>query len=298
MGANHAVLQRAGITRQSSYVEGESRTNAPDGGDEGAGARTVMVATDGSMRSLRILPHAEAFASRSGASVRLVHILPPDGPVALDGIGQEGQRETVVYSRGRSESLAEAIARVASELQADLIAMHTEHSFSGMRHAAKGSVTLDVLDQTHIPLLVSGPSIGEAAHGSRRFVVATDGSPPSDWALLRQAGWLLERSFEVTLLEVYMPRLGDEAEREEIQSAEARLDQLKQRLIGESSFAVESAPDPRQVESRVVEKALELEALGIAMSTEAHRRMRHLVLGSVSMAILRKSPLPLLLASR
>jgi nucleotide-binding universal stress UspA family protein len=50
------------------------------------------------------------------------------------------------------------------------------------------------------------------------------------------------------------------------------------------------------VDTTIIETAQELGAHAIAMSTHGHSAGRHVVMGSVAMLLLGRSPLPLLLA--
>jgi nucleotide-binding universal stress UspA family protein len=124
----------------------------------------ILVMTDGSRRSLRVLPHAARLAAVTKASLLLTRVLDPltdcgdeqapslaeatrrvaarwqqqlDAQVA--GLGVPASASVVIKTR--SESRSHAIVRHADESEARLIAMST-HGGGLLRRVALGSVAV------------------------------------------------------------------------------------------------------------------------------------------------------------
>lgn len=131
--------------------------------------RNLLVPLDGSALAEAILTPAADLAYALGAHVTLLHV------VHSGAMGRARTAEAETYLHRIRQRLldrdlhvhvcvtsygapAEAICRSAQELGADLVALAT-HGRTGLGRALLGSVTLDVLHGSELPLLVRRPAL-------------------------------------------------------------------------------------------------------------------------------------------
>jgi nucleotide-binding universal stress UspA family protein len=269
--------------------------------------KPVLVTTDGSAHSHRVLPHAALLATALNAPLTLVQV--PDETEAdadhareaaiatLARLGIDG--EVVVEAREGREKAAEAILRVAGRLDAAVLAIDSR-GHGALRHALHGSVALDVLGTASLPLLVSGPVLELPAREaeSYRIVATSDGSPASEAALHALGTLAGDGGFEITLLRVHEHEPGGHDNEAAMQACRDELEAARG-LLPESlkvETVVREIPRGAGVDTAIVEKAQELGAHAIAISTHGHSARRHVVMGSVALTLLGRSPVPLLLA--
>lgn len=143
--------------------------------------RHIVVPLDGSTASEAVLGPARDLARAAGAQITLLHVISDPavfGPRIMtfrpDRVGAELDRvlsyledlaeelrdagvDTTVYAN-KGNRPASAIAHMARELDADVIALAT-HGYGGMKRTVLGSVTDKLLRTTHVPLLVVRPPI-------------------------------------------------------------------------------------------------------------------------------------------
>lgn len=143
--------------------------------------RHIVVPLDGSSASETVLGPARDLALASEARITLVHVMSdptvfgsrtvtfrPDRVrpeldrtlsylEALADELREAGVETMVHTN-RGNRPAAAIAQVARELDADVIALAT-HGLGGVKRTVLGSVTDKLLTSTHVPLLVVRPPV-------------------------------------------------------------------------------------------------------------------------------------------
>jgi nucleotide-binding universal stress UspA family protein len=159
--------------------------------------RTIVVPLDGSPLAEAALPHAYLLAAEAGSTVLLLRVV--HGRATLNGTDAAlAEAETYLEHVQRHISAggvsvrthvatgtpAEAIASVAAQQDADMIAMGT-HGRSGLRRMLLGSVTNAVLLATPLPVLLvraeHRPAVQLGAY--RRLLVPLDATPPSEDAL-------------------------------------------------------------------------------------------------------------------
>ena len=159
----------------------------------------ILVTTDGSERSLCVLPHAARLAEALGAELVLGRVLDPrtdaagemaerldDAVARVAGRWQaelaalmekHGVAGTVHVARRKwAEEFPAAIHRAADELGASTLAMSSRGA-GALRHALLGSVTMGVIAQADLPVMALGecpPAPGNT--GPYHIVVAFDGS--------------------------------------------------------------------------------------------------------------------------
>jgi nucleotide-binding universal stress UspA family protein len=265
----------------------------------------VLVTTDGSAHSHRVLPHAALLAGALGTPLTLLQVLDKAGEdferavaeatSTLTRLGLDG--EVVVEARESREGAAEAILRVAAGRGASVLALDSR-GHGSLRHALQGSVALDVLKTATLPLLVSGPNLELAAQAARpyRIVATSDGSPASA-AALRGLASLAGEGFELTLLRVHEDEPAGIGNEDAVQACRDELEAAR-RLLPPSlpvETVVQEIRRGAGVDTAIIEKAREVGAHAIAISTHGHSARRHVVMGSVALTLLGRSPLPLLL---
>jgi nucleotide-binding universal stress UspA family protein len=267
--------------------------------------RPVLATTDGSEHSYRILPHAAQLADALGTRLALLSVVDAKEQAQADSELREtlsrhgiaGEALTTVTNEG--EHVAGAILRVATETDAAVIALDSR-GHGAFRHILHGSVAHDLLRQSDRPLLVSGPNVGDAsaAAGPYRIVITNDGSPASEAVLHALAPLLTPGRFELTLLRIHEHAPGGQDESAALAACEAELAQVR-RLLPESlsvTTLVRTIPLGAGVDTAIIEKARELGAQAIALSTHGVSAREHVVMGSLATLLLGRSTLPLILA--
>lgn len=283
----------------------------------------ILVTTDGSRRSLRVLPHAARLALVTGTSLLLTRVLDPlvdcgdepaptlaeatervsarwqtqlDRLAAAQGVPGEGS----VVVKARSEEPAHAIMRHADERGARLIAMAT-HGGGLLRRVALGSVAVGVLSETSLPVMMAGPRTGARRDGlPYRVLATTDGSPAAALALpaLRQVlEGAANADVELALLRVH------EAAGEPLTPGAAQAAAEKQLAAfarrAPRRFAMES--EVREVSrhglvaEEILDCAAERGADVVWMSTHGASFSRQVLLGSVALGMVGRSPVPVVL---
>ena len=269
--------------------------------------KPVLVTTDGSPRSHRVLPHAALLATALNAPLVLVQVL--DGSESDGDAAQKSAVDTLAHlhiegdvrveAREGRETTTSAVLRVADQLDAAVLALDSR-GHGALRHALHGSVAADLLQNASIPVLVSGPNLELAAHEAApyRIVATSDGSKASE-ALLHHLTALGEsEGCNVTLLRVHEHEPGKLDDAAAVQLHRDELEAAR-KLMPESmqvEVVLREIPRGAGVDTAIIEKAQEVEAHAIAMSTQGHSARRHVVIGSVALTLLGRSPVPLLLA--
>lgn len=272
----------------------------------------ILCTTDGSRQSLHVVPHAAALAQAMGMELALARIYEggaetqgdgdrvKDLHSALEQCGATGR--PIVAWRQDGEDTASAIARVATEAGAALIAMDSR-GVGAVRHAVFGSTAINVLRKSGCPVLVTGPAAGPAATATAdayRLAITTDGSPASRSAFVK-LGPLLEAScLAVSVIGVYVPELADAPLTIELERREATCRAAAAMLPGciTPSVRVVRGEEFERTEHAIVRAAHEAGASAIAMGTHGRGRSLHLFLGSVALGTVERSDLPVILCGQ
>jgi nucleotide-binding universal stress UspA family protein len=267
--------------------------------------RPVLVTTDGSAHSHRVLPHAALLATALGTRVALLQVIEEDDPARLETelhgtlsrLGIDG--DVLVRTAHEDEDVAPAILRIATETDAVVLALDSR-GHGALRHVLHGSVTLDLLKDAGLPLLVSGPNLDPppARAEPYRIVVTNDGSPASEAVLHALSPLLAPGRFEVTLLRIHEHEPGGEDNAAALAACERELARARELLPASLPVTtlVRDIPLMAGVDTAIIEEAQELGAHAIAMSTQGVSASRHVIIGSMATTMLGRSPLPLLLA--
>ena len=281
----------------------------------------ILVTTDGSAHSRRVLPHAAAFASTRGTSILLLRVIDRD----KDIVGESGEPSEAALERtlravvadnaatlrvdgiqgeplatvlGPEESVADAIVRVAHERGVAMLAMHTR-GHNAMHHALQGSTALKVLGRTMLPVMLTGAEVAEVpAVQPYRVVVTSDGSPASREVIRALGPLLLPGRFAVTLLRVHEKKSDSVTEHEEMRACEEQLAGLRGLFHAglELETKVREIAQMGGIDTAIIEEARRLGACAIAASTHGVSGRRHLFAGSTALLLLGRSPLPVIMA--
>jgi nucleotide-binding universal stress UspA family protein len=277
---------------------------------------TILVPLDGSAQSNAALPLARTLARATGASVALLRVMPHadreatrDAASNLHAIARELAGSSIsVDSRVRTGHAAAEILADIREHAPSLVVMRT-HGRAGIERAVLGSVAERVLAHSAVPLVLMRP--GERRITAiRRLLVPVDGSPGGAVALgaalglARASGAAIKVvqvcqplaaqtnfAFDYSGLGYYDPDWDDAA----LASAHAYVDSLVDQ-VRDGGITVDGhvciAP---AVPMTIVELAdLETADL-VVMSTRALTGPARTLLGSVSDAVVRTAPCPVLL---
>jgi len=279
----------------------------------------ILITTDGSQRSANVIPHAAALARTCEEQVTLLRVFDPEElalepntewPARLEReiASLEGDMSKLMAEASvngvahaepllKGESVPKAILRFAAETEASLIAMDSR-GHGAIRHALLGSVAMEVLAHSPLPVMVTGSEVGPAEVQKPYVIIATtDCSPASEQVFLGLKAICALPAVSIALTNVYVPALGDKGEQAEVQERYEFLADVQRRLLSGArcELVVRRAHDLTMPESLVLDTARDMRASAIAMSTEGHSAERHVVLGSFAAAVLARSTLPLIL---
>jgi nucleotide-binding universal stress UspA family protein len=268
--------------------------------------QTVVVPLDGSELSERALGPGLAIARRAGAELRLV-ACPWEGvPVDVEayladhaaGIDLEEVRTVVGH-----EKPALAVLDAVVGAPDPIICMST-HGHTGVGRALLGSVAEEVICTAPCPVLLCGPEARPESLGftGSHLVVCTDGSDHARAVLPAAVDLARVLELAVSVVEVVSPNElvmeGEEAPPDELAAAaQSHLDELVGWLTaaGVEPCRAEQlhGADPA---AAVVHHAARLPAAAIAMATHGRSGLARVVLGSIAMSVVRRSPCPVLVA--
>jgi len=269
---------------------------------------TVLVATDGSDAAAAAERYGVALAARLQARVAGVSVveervtrgfrseglgIPVPALEALEGFlaarAEAACRRLAAAAREKgAESSSETPRGVADDViverakQADLIVLGRDGEHAGFRTALIGSTADGVLRKTSKPVVV----VPQSAELAGPVLLAFDGSPGSRIAA-RLAVELAGRLGETIHVFVDSKDKGRSA---------ARFDEVR-RLLGAPNVPVrEAASTLGRPDAKIVDAAREAGAGMIVMGAFGRSRIHEYFLGSNSAAVVRSSPIAVLLA--
>ena len=281
----------------------------------------VLVTTDGSVRSLRAIPHAARFACALGKDLYLLRALDPRLDAAsqlnirladaIEAVSQRWQAELartlkdasvegqpVVRPMLRGEDPCDTILRVAQELGANLVAMDTRGT-GAIRHTVLGSCAMSVVRGTALPVMLTGDCITPpVAKNGYRLLITSDGSPASGDILRALRPLLGGARLHVTLLRIHAPGVGEAGNAAEVAACQASLAELAGVLPAgpEVTLLVRQPRALEKVDDAILRVAAELGADAIAASTHGYSATHHLLAGSTALGVLSRSPIPVIFA--
>lgn len=198
------------------------------------------------------------------------------------------EARVIVHRLKLGVDVHDAIARRAEEEGADMIAIQARAT-GAIRHILTGSVAMGVVGKTRLPVMITGPQVSAPTSDSvYRIAVTSDGSDASA-GIIPHVARLCEGNpqIEVVLLGVAEDGQAD---------AQAALESLGAQFPAGTTVDVRTGARTRDVPERILELAAAAEADAIAMASHGHGALRRLIAGSVALAVLGRSPLPVILA--
>lgn len=284
--------------------------------------KNILVPLDWTPQSSTALPAAKAIAHATGASIRLLHVVPPPYmPGDTASQAAEGKLERIAAEVGADDTSvgvavsggdpAEEILREIDARGADLVVVRT-HGRSGIGRAVLGSVAEQVLSRGRVPILLVRPGGRRLSH-LRTLLVPVDGSPGGAIALGTAVGLAKATGASLELIEVVVPipsyMYGDLGwggavyidpawDEEAVNTARAYVDGIAGR-IREAGLSVRGAVQfTPLVPNTIVSHAEKTGADLIVMSTQALTGPVRALLGSVADEVVRHAHCPVLLLHR
>ncbi|MCA9831090.1 MAG: universal stress protein [Dehalococcoidia bacterium] len=282
---------------------------------------TIVVSTDGSERSLHVLPHAARLARAMDEPLALLRVLDPRVDCAselvpslreatrlvsarwkqelqatLEANGVRG--EALVPVRLHGEEIHDAVIGGAAEAGASIIAIDTRGG-GMLRHALLGSVAMGIIGHTQLPVMLTGPEVDSPTIGNPyHLFVTSDGSTAAAAVIPVIAPIVAAARARVTLWTAYIPRTGDISSEVELGLAHDQLRKMAEGLPPGTTvdIQVEKGQWPGGVAGRAVERALASGATALAISSHGHSARYHLLAGSVALDIVNRSPLPVIMS--
>ncbi len=288
---------------------------------------SIAVGVDFSPASETALRHAEALTHTTGASLILIHVCQvPGSTVGIDaGLRREAiRRSELEIAQGELDVLRrqvatrvtgdvitclvegsphDMLARAAVDEEAELLVVGT-HGRTGVRRFLMGSVAERAVRASEVDVLVAR---GEATAPFHRVLVPIDFSEQSVAALQLAARWLppggridMVHAIEVPMTQsgwTVAPRMPTAVMEEVTEAARRHGELLVASLESEgidAHFETELGSPARAVQRRADENGYDL----IAMGGHGRRGFKRWVLGSVSEAIVRHAPCPVLVCKR
>lgn len=288
--------------------------------------RTILVPLDGSALSERALPVAAALAQSLSAQAVLVRAAKASVFPGVDPT--EAQYQAVEEARTYLSTLAAGLREqgvsvetavpygdtadailLESDLRgADLVVMST-HGRSGLGRWIYGSVAEGVLSRSPVPVLLvrpTGEAVTLAAEPDRTSIlVPLDGSIFAEAALPHAAALARATSREIVLLQaVELPMasyssytgvyLTPKTLEDERQRAASYLEEVAQRLRSDG-LSVQTVVRQGWPADVIAYQGASQGPRLIVMATHGRTGIRRLLLGSVALEVVRRSPLPVLL---
>lgn len=276
--------------------------------------RSLVVTTDGSPRSFRVLGHAQQLAAAAKLDLHMLHVFDDSAEQAslpaYMVADQVARRRKEVESKIRVElrkrrlhagltvimkpvhrRLAETILDGAVSLGAVALAMDSRGE-NLARTTVLGSTALRVLAGSHLPVMVSADSTREVDKGrSQRILTCADGSAAAESIARSMTAMLLDARLAISVLAIEEQSLLPPRRTLELATRIARW--FPPHI--EVQRAIQRAPGRGDIASEIVAAAAANGASAIALTTRGFRLAHRLFPGSIGLAVLAKSPVPVIL---
>lgn len=261
----------------------------------------VIVPIDGSESSRRVLGVAAALARHHGIPLLLVTVVPPRDRLLTTGDLEEIAAPldaplvdtSLLFDADPAEPLV-----ALSRRQPGALWCISSHGRGPVRQMVLGSVAARLVRDGGSPVVVVGPAFDPARpFAVERLLVCVDGSPTSEAVLPIGVQWAEAHGASLLLLQVVAP----------MAEAPTAADRIPQRYRGPDSylartcgalattapkaFAVVADEHPAHA---IVEYAVARDASLVAMTTRGESGLALVALGSVAMAVVHTSPVPVL----
>lgn len=257
--------------------------------------KRVLVPLDGSLPAEHVLNVVTELFRATGCAVTLVHVGLPGATLEtgyLDSkaatLRARGLREVETATVGGID-VAAALASAAKRVGADLVALTPYHD-PQLLDSLRGTVASRIAKAVPTPLLTYHADAEAASALFRRTVIAIDGSALSLRTISTLRSLAGELELKVDLVFVAHPGAGaPESTNHEQTLAEAR--SLAEASDMAASCVVVSGQD---VAATILATARKRDASLVAIATHGRSGIMRLAFGSVADALIRTSPLPVL----
>jgi nucleotide-binding universal stress UspA family protein len=292
-------------------------------------AHRILCAVDFSDPSRRALHHAAALASREGAALYVIYVVPAAMPLPVPMLMLAVRAPIVDVVAAASEALGafiagaalprppiaivregppvDAILACAAELAADLIVLGS-HGRDGLGHVLFGSTAERVLHKAPCPTLIVPLHAGEpfpvAGAGFGRVVCAIDFSPASTRALGLALSLAQDHGAELTVMHVVEALSEDELDGALPPAVRAHVDELtlraRQRLheaVPRDAYArcvIREAVRYGRAAQAIPREAADRAAGLIVLGAHGHRGLGLLGIGSTTHAVVCRAACPVL----
>lgn len=263
----------------------------------------ILLATDGSEYSEGAIRVALELARRHNAKLLILSIavcspeytsLVPDLEELATSQAQANVRKIVEQAQGIDYEVVIKLAKnpqrgivdAAEEKHADIIVMG-RRGRRGLARLMVGDATAKVVGCAPCTVLVTPKS---AKTWEKGILVATDGSPDSNAAVLTAAALSKENSYPLTAVSVVLASHSPERRRE----AEAIVQRVREDLT-ESGIQVNCSVEEGRPEQVIINKTREAGADLIVIGTLGRSGIGRLLLGSVSERVIGQAECPVLL---
>jgi nucleotide-binding universal stress UspA family protein len=259
--------------------------------------QTIIVPLDGSDFAARALPVARAVADRIGSGLLLMSTAwegGSGGPAAyLDRLAKESGGRAVETLLVDEHPAAAAIASVSRAHPESIVCM-TSHGGSGARWAILGSVTEEVVRDTHSPVLLVGRHCApDWSPRAEHLVVCVDGSDAAEPHLESASEWAKALGLDVRVVMVTHP-LDVESATHPNKVVEAITERFVARGVSATSVMLRGS----YVAGTIADFANTLPASLIATGTRSRGGIKRVALGSVAMGVVSLAPCPVLVTPR
>jgi len=254
----------------------------------------VVVAYDGSTRSLSVVPAARIVAARLDHPLELIHVGTADEPD--QPVPDDLPVRTIV---GEDPGVALLDEVRASDPPA-LMCM-TTHGRGALGELVFGNVAAKLLRELHAPVLTVGPQLLGSTEPRpwSRMLICLDGSATAASILPIARRWAEEFELSLHLLHVTYPlgdvRLGDAHIPVEVRAITAELERTATELSSAGVDATFQVIEDTDTVTGIVRHAAHRSVDLIAMATHGRSGLARLLAGSTTLATVRRSPVPLLL---
>lgn len=252
----------------------------------------VLVAYDGSARSLTVRPVAAAAARAFGSQLDVIHVARPDAPPP----DLDDHELRIVEAADPAAGLIDAVGATTPPA---LLCLST-HGRGPIGELVFGSVAAQLLRGLHHPLLMVGPELDlDPDHSWGRMLVCLDGSATSAAIVPVVRSWALELELELHLLHVAYP-LGDPLAGElripdEEEAATEQLTAVADALRAEGIATTWEVDEDTHAASGIVAKLRHRAFDLVALATHGRTGLARLLAGSVATEVVRRAPAPALL---
>jgi nucleotide-binding universal stress UspA family protein len=253
--------------------------------------KTVLVPLDGTPCSKRALPVAEQLADRFDAdtvviAADLAHA-EPASEVDAAGNGLPLPRRNLRVEVVQSLTVADAVRAVADDSNDPVVCMAT-HARTMVGHALFGSVAEEVVRGLDGPAVLVGPASGTTLRQGGPLLVCHDGSTASDAIVAIARDWAHALRTNIALVHVFHPL-----------DVETAVDPEAVVGAAASQLAVDLDVDVRVVRGyspagTIVGLVDEIQPVLVALTTHGRTGLARVALGSVAMAVVRRSSCPAL----